>query len=165
MSGRRVLWWSLCAAACGGRPATAPSPAQLVRFEVIGSASPADTGGPTLRIDSQVVIIRGIGIQIEGAGLYGDVDLSQPHTIRLTLYDSLSGRPVDDPLPPVPLSQLRQVVYEARIGPLAPGHYEVWVGRFDAAARMVEVAHEPLQIEVTRPPRLRKRAPPARDST
>jgi hypothetical protein len=165
VSRRRVLWWGLFTAACGGHPATALSPAQLARFEVIGNASPADTGGPTLRIDSQVVIIRGIGIQIEGAGLYGDVDMSEPHTIRLTLYDSLSGRPVDDPLPPVPVSQLRQVVYEARIGPLRPGPYEVWVGRFDAAARVVEVAHEPLHIEVTRAPRPRKPAQPARDST
>ena len=52
---------------------------------------------------------------------------------------------MDDP-PPSPV--YRQVIYEATIGPLAPGPYDVWVGRFDAKARMVEVAHEPLRIEV-----------------
>jgi hypothetical protein len=42
----------------------------------------------------------------------------------------------------------RQVIYEALIGPLAPGPYDVWVGRFDAEARMLEVAHQPLHIEI-----------------
>jgi hypothetical protein len=134
-----------------------------VRFTVLGSASPADTGLPTLWIDSQVVTIRGIGVQIEGAGLYGDVDLSEPHTLRLTLYDSLSGRPMDDPLPPTPASRQRQVLYEARIGPLRPGGYDVWIGRFDARARMVEVAHEPLHIEVEAAG-TRMRAPDRADS-
>lgn len=138
----------LLASACAGHHVSPPSPAPTVRFQVLGNASPADTGAPTLRIDSQVITIRGIGVQTEGVGLYGDVDLSDPHTVRLTLYDSLSGRPVADPLPPVPPSELRQVLYEARIGPLAPGGYDVWIGRFDARARMVEVAHEPLHIEV-----------------
>jgi hypothetical protein len=115
------------------------------RFQVLGNASPSDSGPPTLRIEGQQVVIRGVGIQVEGGGLYGDVDLSEPRTLRLTLYDSLPGRPVDDP-PPSPV--YRQVIYEAVIGPLAPGAYDVWVGRFDAEARMVEVAHEPLRIEV-----------------
>ena len=153
MKTRTLLWGSLVATACGGRTVTTPSPAPRVRFEVIGNASPADTAGPTLRIDSQVVIIRGIGVQTEGVRLYGDVDLSEPHVVRLTLYDSLSGRPVDDPLPPVAPSHLRQVLYEARIGPLAPGRYEVWIGRFDATARMVEVSHQPLHITVPRAPK------------
>jgi hypothetical protein len=52
---------------------------------------------------------------------------------------------VDDP-PVHPV--YRQVIYEALIGPLAPGPYDVWVGRFDANARMVEVAHQPLHIEI-----------------
>jgi hypothetical protein len=152
---RAMLWGSLLAAACGGHAVTAPSPAARLRFDVLGNASPADTGGPTLRIDSQVVTIRGIAIQTEGVGLYGDLDVSEPRTVRLTLYDSLSGRPVDDPLPPVGPSHLRQVVYEARIGPLRPGAYDVWIGRFDATARMVEVAHQPLHITVPRAPRRR----------
>jgi hypothetical protein len=138
------------AAACGGHASSAPSPSHLLSFAVIGNASPADTGGPTLRIDSQVVIIRGIAVQTEGVGLYADLDLSERRTVRLTLYDSLAGRPVDDPLPPAPPSRQRQVLYEARIGPLAPGEYDVWIGRFDPAARMVEVAHQPLHIRLPR---------------
>jgi hypothetical protein len=151
----RAMLWSLLVTACGGPAVTTPSPSPGFRFEVIGNASPADTGGPTLRIDSQVVTIRGIAIQTEGVGLYGDLDVSEPHTVRLTLYDSLSGRPVDDPLPPVGPSHLRQVLYEARIGPLRPGAYDVWIGRFDATARMVEVAHAPLHITIPRAPRRR----------
>jgi hypothetical protein len=147
----RALGWTWAfAAACGGHAVPSPSPSHLLTFAVIGNASPADTGGPTLRIDSQVVIIRGIGVQTEGVGLYADLDLSERRTVRLTLYDSLAGRPVDDPLPPVPPSRLRQVLYEARIGPLAPGEYDLWIGRFDPAARMVEVAHQPLHIRVPR---------------
>lgn len=131
---------------CVGPPRPAPQPVRApVSFQVLGNASPSDTGPPTLRLDGQRVTIRGLGIQVEGGGLYGDVDLSEPHTLRLTLYDSLPGRPVaDPPVDPV----YRQVIYEALIGPLAPGPYDVWVGRFDAKARMVEVAHEPLRIEV-----------------
>lgn len=155
MSRRGMLWGILVATACGGHAVTSPSPSPGFRFEVIGNASPADTGGPTLRIDSQMVTIRGIAIQTEGVGLYGDLDLSEPHTVRLTLYDSLSGRPVDDPLPPVGPAHLRQVLYQARIGPLRPGAYDVWIGRFDATARMVEVTHEPLPITVPRAPRRR----------
>jgi len=147
-------WVWVCTAAltvaCGGRSVSAPSPSQRLSFAVIGNASPSDTAGPTLRIDSQFVTIRGIGVQTEGVGLYADLDLTEPHTVRLTLYDSLSGRPVDDPLPPVGPSHRRQVLYEARIGPLAPGEYDVWIGRFDAAARMVEVRHQPLRIRVPR---------------
>jgi hypothetical protein len=137
-------------AACGGHAVTAPGPEHRLSFAVLGNASPADTGPPTLRIDSQVVIIRGIGIQTEGVGLYADLDLSERRTVRLTLYDSLPGRPVDDPLPPAPPSQRRQVLFEARIGPLKPGGYDVWIGRFDPASRMVEVAHQPLHIQVPR---------------
>lgn len=151
MRARLLLWTCVLGGACGGRAATAPGPEQRLSFAVLGNASPADTGPPTLRIDSQVVIIRGIGIQTEGVGLYADLDLSERRTVRLTLYDSLSGRPVDDPLPPAPPSQRRQVLFEARIGPLKPGAYDVWIGRFDPAARMVEVAHQPLHIQVPRP--------------
>jgi hypothetical protein len=132
-------------AACVG-PKPAPSPVRVpVSFQVLGNASPSDTGSPTLRIQGQLVIIRGLGIQVEGGGLYGDVDATEPHTLRLTLYDSLPGRPVSDP---PPQQAHRQVIYEAQIGPLAPGPYDVWVGRFDPKGRMVEVAHEPLRIEV-----------------
>jgi hypothetical protein len=144
------LWACALAAACSRQTAPAPVPEHRLSFAVLGNASPADTGPPTLTIDSQVVIIRGIGVQTEGVGLYADLDLSERHTVRLTLYDSLAGRPVADPLPPAPTSRLRQVVYEARIGPLKPGEYDVWIGRFDPAARLVEVAHQPLHIRVPR---------------
>jgi hypothetical protein len=137
-----------CASSRAAAPAPKPVPASTSRFEVLGNASPSDTGPPTLRLDSQVVTIRGMGVQVDGGGLYGDVDLSEPHTVRLTLYDSLPGRPVDDP--PPPSRDDRQVLWEARIGPLAPGPYDVWIGRFDPRGRMVEVVHEPLRIEVER---------------
>ncbi|HET9038725.1 MAG TPA: hypothetical protein VFN40_01080 [Gemmatimonadales bacterium] len=146
MTKRMAALAAAALAACSGSPSPAPSPVRApARFQVLGNASPSDSGPPTLRIQGQQVVIRGVGIQVEGGGLYGDVDLSEPRTLRLTLYDSLPGRPVDDP-PPSPV--YRQVIYEAVIGPLAPGAYDVWVGRFDAEARMVEVAHEPLRIEV-----------------
>ena len=137
-----------CASSRATVPSPKPVPAGTSRFEVLGNASPSDTGPPTLRLDSQVVTIRGMGVQVDGGGLYGDVDLSEPHTVRLTLYDSLPGRPVDDP--PPPSRDDRQVLWEARIGPLAPGPYDVWIGRFDPRGRMVEVVHEPLRIEVER---------------
>jgi hypothetical protein len=131
---------------CRGHSPPVPRPVRApVSFQVLGNASPSDTGPPTLRLDGRRVTIRGLGIQVEGGRLYGDVDLTEPHTLRLTLYDSLPGRPVDDP-PVHPV--YRQVIYEALIGPLAPGPYDVWVGRFDANARMVEVAHQPLHIEI-----------------
>jgi hypothetical protein len=148
MRAQALLWSCALAGACGGRPVPAPAPEHRLSFAILGNASPADTGGPTLRVDSQLVIIRGIGVQTEGVGLYADLDLSERHPVRLTHYDSLRGRPVADPLPPAPPSRRRQVLFEARIGPLAPGEYDVWIGRFDAAARMVEVAHQPLHIRV-----------------
>jgi hypothetical protein len=134
------------APACAPRrpPGVAPV-ATTLRFQVLGNASPSDTGAPTLRLAPRTITIRGMAVQVEGGGLYGDLDVTQPHTVRLTLYDSLPGRPVEDPPPP---SRYRQVVYQAEIGPLAPGPYDVWVGRFDARQRMVEVSHEPLHIEV-----------------
>ena len=67
------------------------------RFTVLGNASPADTGGPTLTIDSQVVTIRGVTVQTEGVGL--------------------------------------------------------WVGRFVAKDKLVEVSHAPVHITVARAPK------------
>jgi hypothetical protein len=86
-----------------------------------------------------------MAIQVEGAGLYGDLDVTEPHVVRLTLYDSLPGRSVQDPAPP---SGYRQVVYRAQVAPLEPGPYEVWVGRFDARQHVVEVPYEPLHVTV-----------------
>ena len=152
MTLKTVIAWGVMLAACVGHPRTAPAPAPAratARFEVLGDASPSDAGPPTLRIDGQFITIRGLGIQVEGGGLYGDVDLTEPHTVRLTLYDSLPGRPVADP-PPHP--SYRQMIYRATIGPLAPGTYDVWVGRFDPEARAVEVTQEPLRIEIEAAP-------------
>jgi hypothetical protein len=138
----------MLAPACAPRrPASVAPVATTLRFQVLGNASPSDSGAPTLRLAPRAITIRGMAIQVEGAGLYGDLDVTQPHTVRLTLYDSLPGRPVQDPLPP---SQMRQVVYQAEIGPLAPGPYDVWVGRYDARQRVVEVLHEPLHVDVER---------------
>jgi hypothetical protein len=150
MSARVLLSGCALVTACGGHTVAPPRPEQRLSFAVLGNASPADTGAPTLRIDSQFIIIRGIGVQTQDVGLYADLDLSERHTVRLTLYDSLAGRPVDDPLPPAPPSRRRQVLFEARIGPLKPGEYDVWIGRFDPAARVVEVVHRPLHIRVPR---------------
>jgi hypothetical protein len=125
-------------------PAAAPRLAP-VRFAILGGAAPSDTGPPTLRIDGQRIRIRGLGLQVEGGGLYGDVDQTQPHTLRLTLYDSLPGRAVNDP-PVAP--RFRQVVYEAIVGPLAPGGYDVWVGHFNPTVQAIEVPYQPVHIEV-----------------
>ncbi|MEO6057590.1 MAG: hypothetical protein ABIQ49_12185 [Gemmatimonadales bacterium] len=136
-----------CAPPAPARGPVAPvtSVAPALRFQVLGNASPSDTGAPTLRLGPRKITIRGLAVQVEGGGLYGDLDLTEPRTVRLTLYDSLPGRPVNDPPPP---SRYRQVIYQAEVGPLAPGPYDVWVGRFDARHRVVEVAHAPLHIEV-----------------
>lgn len=153
----RGLVWLLLASsgACSGRSPSAPAPLPPLRFDVLGNASASDSGPPTLQVDSQIVTIRGIDVLTSGAGLYGDVDLSEPHTLRLTLYDSAAGRPITDPLPAAPASDRRQVLYRARIGPIPPVRYEVWVGRYQARAKLVEVSHEPLRIVV----------PPARKAT
>lgn len=136
-----------CGCASRTPPTPAPAISPAVRFQVLGNASPSDTGALTLRLEGQVVTIQGMALQVEGGGLYGDVDLTDPHIVRLTLYDSLPGRPVDDPPPP---SRYRQVLYELEVGPLPPGPYDVWVGRFEPRAHLVEVVHEPLRIEVER---------------
>jgi len=98
-----------------------------------------------VRSAKQVVTIRGHGLRLEGGGLYGDVDLSDPRTVRLTLYDSLPGRPVTEPIPPSPR---KPVTYEARIGPLEAGTYEVWVGRYDAGRNLVVVPPQPVRIRI-----------------
>ncbi|HUR95775.1 MAG TPA: hypothetical protein VMY76_14425 [Gemmatimonadales bacterium] len=131
--------------ACAPRVPPVVGPAPALRFEVLGNASPSDTGAPTLRLGASSIVIRGLALQLENGGLYGDLDVTEAHTIRLTLYDSLPGRPVNDPPPP---SRQRQVIYQAEVGPLAPGGYDVWVGRFDARRKLVEVSHAPLRIEI-----------------
>jgi hypothetical protein len=48
----------------------------------------------------------------------------------------------------MPPSPGRPVTYEARIGPLEAGAYEVWVGRYDAARNLVEVPPRPVLIQI-----------------
>ncbi len=78
-------------------------------------------------------------------GLYGDVDSTQRGTLRLTLFDSVPGKTVQEA---TPVPGWRRVLYEARLGPLSPGPYDVWVGRWDPASRTVVVTIEPLHVEV-----------------
>jgi hypothetical protein len=40
------------------------------------------------------------------------------------------------------------VLFEARLGPLRPGPYDVWVGRWDPRSQTVVVTTQPLHIEV-----------------
>jgi hypothetical protein len=75
-----MLAGATIAGACAPRGGTPPpSPrAAAVRFQVLGNAAPSDTGPPRVRSAKQVVTIRGHGLRLEGGGLYGDVDLSDP---------------------------------------------------------------------------------------
>jgi hypothetical protein len=107
-----------------------------------------------------MVVVRGVAEQADGVGLYGDVDLSAPPLLRLTLYDSVPGRPVSGPPPPLPADRQR-VRFEARIGPVPAGAYQVSVGRYDARSRLV-VVEEPsqqVQVEASPAPRPNVRQP------
>ena len=114
-------------------------------FRILGNASPADTGPPTLLLAERVITIRGMDLQRTDGGLYGDVDSTQPGTLRLTLFDSVPGMTVQQA---TRAPGWRQVVYEARLGPLSPGPYEVWVGRWDPRTHTVVVTTHPLRVEV-----------------
>jgi hypothetical protein len=112
---------------------------------VLGSASPSDTGPPTLLLADRVVTIRGMDVQRTDGGLYADVDSTQLGILRVTLFDSIPGRTVQDA---TPAPGWRQVLFEARLGPLRPGPYDVWVGRWDPRSQTVVVTTQPLHIEV-----------------
>lgn len=112
---------------------------------MLGNASPSDSGPPTLLLANRVITIRGMDLQRTDGGLYADVDSTQQGTLRLTLFDSIPGRTVQEA---TPAPGWRQVLYEARLGPLDPGPYEVWVGRWDPKSHTVVVTTEPLRIEV-----------------
>ena len=133
-------------AACASKSASRqPAPMPASGFRVLGNASPSDTGPPTLLLADRVVTIRGMDVQRTDGGLYADVDSTQLGTLRLTLFDSVPGRTVQEA---TPAPGWRQVLYEARLGPLRPGPYEVWVGRWDPGSRTVVVTTGPLNIEV-----------------
>jgi hypothetical protein len=131
-----------CASSSAPRP-LAPIPAS--GFRVLGSASPSDTGPPTLLLADRVVTIRGMDVQRTDGGLYADVDSTQLGILRVTLFDSIPGRTVQDA---TPAPGWRQVLFEARLGPLRPGPYDVWVGRWDPRSQTVVVTTQPLHIEV-----------------
>lgn len=112
---------------------------------MLGNASPSDTGPPLLLLADRVITIRGMDLQRTDGGLFADVDSTQRGTLRLTLFDSVPGRTVQEAtLPP----GWRQVLYEARLGPLSPGPYEVWVGKWDPQSHTVVVTTQPLRVEV-----------------
>ncbi len=136
----------IAALACAPKgPAPWPAPEAPSGFRILGRASPADSGPPTLRLSNRVITIRGMDRQRTDGGLYGDVDSTQQGTLRLTLFDSIPGRTVRQP---TPAPGWKQVLYEARLGPLDPGPYEVWVGRWDPGTQTVVVTTQPLHVEV-----------------
>ena len=147
MSGKLVLACAaLIAVACAPTsPQATPRPTRAVDFRILGDASPSDTGPPTLLLADRVITIRGMDLQRTDGKLYGDVDATQHGTLRLTLFDSVPGKTVRRA---TPAPGWRQVLYEATLGPLSPGPYEVWVGRWDPASQTVVVTTQPLHVEV-----------------
>jgi hypothetical protein len=131
--------------ACAHHPPPAPPPVSASGFRVLRDASPSDTGAPTLLLVDGVITIQGIDRQRTDGGLYGDVDSTQRGTLRLTLFDSVPGQTVQTASP---APGWRQVVYEAQFGPLTPGSYDVWVGRWDPKSHTVMVTTQPLHVEV-----------------
>jgi hypothetical protein len=141
---RAVPLLAFMAGACAHRASLMPLPEARVR--VLGQPAPDDAGSPVASVEGALVMVRGITRQVEGGGLYGDVDMSDSGTIRLTLYDSLPGRPLDAPSPREVRS--RVVVYQATVGPLPPGGYDLVVGRYDPRSRLIEVRTERLHVKV-----------------
>ncbi len=131
--------------ACAHHPPPMPPPVSASGFRVLRDAAPSDTGAPTLLLLDGVITIRGVDQQRTDGGLYGDVDSTQRGTLRLTLFDSVPGQTVQTTSP---APGWRQVVYEAEFGPLAPGPYEIWVGRWDPSSHTVVVTTQPLRVEV-----------------
>ncbi|MGH7497636.1 MAG: hypothetical protein ACREL3_02160 [Gemmatimonadales bacterium] len=84
-------------------------------------------------------------LQRTDGGLYADIDSTQRGTLRLTLFDSIPGKTVQET---IPAPGWKQVLYEVRLGPLQPGPYDVWVGKWDPGSHTVVVTTQPLHIEV-----------------
>jgi hypothetical protein len=133
------------AVACANHPPPAPRPVAASGFRVLRDANPADTGAPTLLLVNRIITIQGVDQQRTDGGLYGDVDSTQRGTLRLTLFDSVPGQTVQAASP---APGWRQVLYEAQFGPVAPGPYEIWVGRWDPKSHTVVVTTQPLRVEV-----------------
>lgn len=140
-----VLLSTLAVACAPKHPPATPDPVAWRGFRLLGNASPSDTGPPTLLLSNRVITIRGMDLQRTDGGLYADIDSTQRGTLRLTLFDSIPGRTVQEA---VPVSGWRQVLYEARLGPLVPGPYDVWVGKWDPESHTVVVTTQPLHVEV-----------------
>jgi hypothetical protein len=150
---RAVPLLALMAGACAHGASLMP--VHEARVRVLGEPGPDHAGSPVASVEGALVMVRGTTRQVEGGGIYGDVDVSDPGTIRLTLYDSLPGWPLDAPLPRD--IRYRTIVYQATVGPLAPGGYDVVVGRYDPRLRLIEVRNEPLHVKV---PFVRSRSQP-----
>ena len=140
-----IIATAVAVACAPGQPSPRPDPVAASGFRVLGNASPSDTGPPMLLLADRIITIRGLDLQRIDGGLYGDVDSTQHGTLRLTLFDSVPGKTVQRAtLAP----GWRQVLYEARLGPLLPGPYEVWIGRWDPRSHTVVVTTHPLHVEV-----------------
>jgi hypothetical protein len=134
------------AIACApGNPSAPPTPVAVSGFRVLGNASPSDTGPPVLLLADRIITIRGMDLQRTDGGLYGDVDSTQHGVLRLTLFDSVPGKAVHEA---TVAPGWRQVLYEECLGPLSPGPYEVWIGRWDPRSHTVVVTTHPLHVEV-----------------
>lgn len=142
---RNAILVSVAVAGCAPRPAPSPRPVTAAGFRVLRKASPSDTGPPTLLLVNRTITIRGMDQQRADGGLYADVDSTQRGILRLTLFDSVPGRTVQEPSA---APSWEQVIYEAQFGPLVPGPYEIWVGRWDPRSRTVVVTTQPLRVEV-----------------
>ena len=141
---RRWLFAFGLACSCRPQPFTLPAPEP--QFQVLGEARQGEAGAPLVGVSGRTVIIRGTAMRLEGGELHGEFDLSEPGTVRLTLYDSLPGRAVDQALPRGTPSQPTR--YEGRIGPLAVGVYDVVVGHYDAGRHLVVVGDTPVRVRV-----------------
>lgn len=114
---------------------------------MLGAARPDGEGPAHVEVSGRAVVVRGVAPRVEGGELHGEFDLSEPGMVRLTLYDSLPGRPVDEAPPPGIGS--RSVRFEARIAPLPAGAYEVVVGHYDPREHLVVVRDAPVHVRVS----------------
>jgi hypothetical protein len=116
-----------------------------VRVTVARAAEPADSGTPGVAAAGRYILVRGVARSPAGSSLYGDVDLSAPPLLRLTLYDSVPGRPLDAVPPSADGVPVR---YEARVGPVPGGEYQVTVGKYQPRSRLIVAESLPERVVV-----------------
>lgn len=133
---------------CAKGGTSLPAPAPPVQVTVQGPVETGDSGAPRVSAAGRYVVVRGVADAALGAELYGDVDLSSPPLLRLTLYDSVRGRPLSA-VPPDPPAGRRAVIFEARVGPVPGGEYEATVGRYRAHARLIVVDYPSQRVVVS----------------